>query len=247
MSQDSYLSRYNGDHNMSTEKESSRGGRTPSPSEGLHIHSPLRMNVSGRAVDESTKERIEGYIAILDRAACRPAGTSGNRVIFAFRQGKSFFIMPLSSGDKAAIIRGAAEIVEYDPSTGRLLGVGESGAPPEAPLIWWAFKIFSRTNFALMKIRSEDESGKTEPGKRNQGSRHPDSIWISTDTGERIPVMDNIIKLNFPSGPIMDLFSRTARDVSREPPGNLSEVEIDFSDCGLKMAEDITSLLGGRE
>lgn len=232
---------------MSTEKESSRGGRTPSPSEGLHIHSPLRMNVSGRAVDESTKERIEGYIAILDRAACRPAGTSGNRVIFAFRQGKSFFIMPLSSGDKAAIIRGAAEIVEYDPSTGRLLGVGESGAPPEAPLIWWAFKIFSRTNFALMKIRSEDESGKTEPGKRNQGSRHPDSIWISTDTGERIPVMDNIIKLNFPSGPIMDLFSRTARDVSREPPGNLSEVEIDFSDCGLKMAEDITSLLGGRE
>ncbi len=231
---------------MSEEKES-KDRRTPAPSEGLHIPSFLRMNVSERPVDESTKERIEGYIATLDRAGCCTTSTSGNRVIFAFRQGKSFFIMPLMKADKAAIIQGAAEIVEYDPSTGRLLGVGKSGAPPEAPLIWWAFKIFSRTNFALMEIRSGDASGKTGPGKRNHGSRHPDSIWISTETGGRIPVMDNIIKLNFPSGPIMELFSRTSRDDSWGPPGNQSEVEIDFSDCGLKMAEDVTSLLSGRE
>jgi len=231
---------------MSAEKES-KDRRIPSPSEGLHIPSSLRMNVSERPVDESTKERIEGYIAALDRAGCCPVGTSDNRAIFAFRQGKSFFIMPLMKADKAAIIQGAAEIVDYDPSTGRLLGVGKSGPPSEAPLIWWAFKIFLRTNFALMEIRSEDAAGKTEPGKQNHGSRRPDSIWVSTETDERIPVMCNILKLNFPSGPILDLFSRTAKNNSLEPPGNQIEVDIYFSDCRLRMSEDMTTLLSGRK
>jgi len=49
--------------------------------------------------------------------------------------------------------------------------------------------------------------------------------------------------LNFPSGPILNLFSRAGTDNSREPPGNRTEVEIGFSDCRLIMAEDITSLV----
>ena len=215
-----------------TEKEiiKKRNG-IPTTREGLNIPPAGNIRVSAKPLEEGMKEK---YRLFLDKAKPelkRIESKEDALTVLAYRCGTHFLCTTGSITGKNHEAGSAIEIVDYDPTTRRILSIGKSLVPAEMPLIWWGFRLYERTNFALLILERGDEQEKRVD--RIEG------IWHLDDGGNRLAGIKDLMGLHFPCNLIMDIFTDHSK---QKNPSEMALNKIDFWDGRLILGETIESL-----
>ncbi len=194
--------------------------------QGLFIPPMLSGPVSDRPLDDATRQLFGAHLEFLSRNRTRLPEAGERGTLFAFRCGKSFVVTELSKEYGSLDSGGPLELVDFDPITGRTLSVGKGRTPASSPIIWWGFKMFVRTNFALLLLSNPPKKTPQQPsmpygvGLAGKGRRY--SIW-------------QLSEMNFPTGPMIDAFTTGKPSTPEDPACNLDETEVEFSDGTLHL------------
>jgi len=216
---------------MTKKEEFTKPNRKPAISDGLEIPPAGSIRVSSKPLEEGMREKYKIFAERVYPKLMQMESTAGAQTILALRCGRRFLCTSDSGkgGDHEAGM--AIEIVDYDPTTRRILSIGKAAVPTETPLIWWGFNLYKKTNYALLTLERGDK-------KENKGGRI-EGIWHLDEEGSRLAVIRVIKKLHFPVKVMMDIFTDCKE---QQNPSDMARNEIDFFDGKLILGETIESL-----
>lgn len=218
---------------MTEENDDGKASRTPLPDEGLYIPPMMSRCVADRPLDESTREFFRENISFLTSGRDRLPEVNERDVLFAFRRERGFIAASLSKDYERTEGSAPLELVDFDPVSGRSLSVGKGTMPLSVPIIWWGFKLFVRTNFALLLVGRPPKKESVEPVKTGYGFGR----------GSRLHSILSLSEMRFPMGPMIDVFTSGKPGTPDEPACNLDTTTVEFSDGVLYLARNREDLL----
>ncbi len=198
---------------------------------GLDIPPTGNIRVSAKPLEEGMREKYKMFV---ERAKPRIKGmelADGVTAVLALRCGSRFLCSSSPVDSKKYETGTALEIVDYDPTTRRILSIGKDPVPAEIPLIWWGFRVHTLTNFALLLLDYNDEHDKNLD--RIEG------LWHLDNEGNRRTSIRDLLGLQFPSKVMLTIFTK---DQKQKNPSDMAWNEIVFSDGRLILGETIGSL-----
>jgi hypothetical protein len=187
--------------------------------------------VSSKPLEVGMREKYKMFVGHAKPGLKRIESTGDEVTVLALRCGSHFLCTTGSITGENHEADMALEIVDYDPTTRRILSIGKGTAPGQTPLIWWGFRLYNRTNFALLILDQVGECVKKVD--RIEG------IWHLDNDGNKLAGMKELKGLNYPSKVILDIFTDCEKQGN---PSDMTRNEIDFWDGRLILGETIESL-----
>ena len=198
---------------------------------GLDIPPAGSIRVSAKPLEVGMREKYKMFAERAIPGLKRMKSTGDAQTVLAMRCGTHFLCTTGSITGKEHEAGMAIEIIDYDPTTRRILSIGKASVPAETPLIWWGFRLYRRANFALLILERGDEHDRIID--RMEG------IWHLDDHGNRLAGIRELGKLHFPCNVTMDILGEDDR---QDNPSDMARKNIDFWDGRLILGETIDSL-----
>jgi len=216
----------------------------PQPDRGLYVPPMSSLRVSGKPLDEGMREKYTEFIDQLITRIEKNETLPNHSFVFAFRVGKGFIVTPRFMKREELDALSAIEVVDHDPSTGRTLTLGTQETPNEAPLIWWGFRLYGRTNFGLLFLGGiDDGKGELKKGEIKNVDELPNGIWHENSDGRRMPGIKELVDTRFPPEAVMKIIADCSDDKNSETPlCREDRSEIEFADGRLVLSRNMEGL-----
>ena len=229
---------------MTGNEEKRTEGPPPQPDRGLYVPPMSGLRVSGKPLEEGMREKFMKFIDQVTKRTDEIEKALDRRFVFAFRVGKGFIVTPRFRKREDLDALSAIEVVDHDPSTGRTLTIGMQETPDEAPLIWWGFRLYERTNFGLLFLGGiDDGKGELKKGEIRNMDELPNGIWRENSDGRRVPGIKELVDTRFPPEAVMKIIADRSDDKNSETPlCREDRREIEFADGRLVLSRNMEGL-----